>query len=32
MIYNDDKFIHASMYSYNEIMLLFEFSGVIECK
>ena len=29
VIYNNDKFIHASKDSYNEIMLLFEFGGVI---
>lgn len=32
MDYNNDKFIHAPKYSYNEVMQLLEFVGVIECE
>ena len=28
--YNNDKFIHASTYTYNEVMRLFELDRVVE--
>jgi hypothetical protein len=28
--YDSDKFIHAPMYSYNEVMQLLELAGVVE--
>ena len=30
--YNSDKFIHASTYSYNEVMRLLELAGVVACE
>ena len=32
LVYESDKFIHASMYTYNEVMRLFELTGVVECE
>jgi hypothetical protein len=30
--YESDKFIHAPKYTYNEVMRLLEFAGVVECE
>ena len=30
--YESDKFIHAPTYTYNEVMRLLEFVGVVECE
>jgi hypothetical protein len=30
--YDSDKFIHAPTYTYNDVMRLLEFAGVVECE
>ena len=30
--YDNDKFIHAPRFAYNEVMQLLELAGVVECE